>query len=57
MPVTVNGFWYYDETSKAVVWGGINLIPIKATNNELELKFSYGDKSQIAYNFTWKFSR
>jgi len=57
LPMTVDGFWYYDETSKVVVWGGINLIPIKVTNNELELKFSYGDKSQIAYNFTWKFSR
>jgi hypothetical protein len=57
VPVTVNGFWYYDETSRVIVWGGINLIPVKATNTELELKFSYGDKSQIGYNFTWKFSR
>lgn len=57
VPVTVSGFWYYDETSKVIVWGGLNLIPIKATNSELELKFSYGDKSQISYNFTWKFSR
>jgi len=57
VPATGNGFWYYDETSKVIVWGGLNLVPVKATNSELELKFSYGDKSQISYNFTWKFSR
>lgn len=57
IPMSVNGFWYYDETSKVIVWGGINLILIKATNNELELKFSYGDKLEIGYNFTWKFLR
>jgi hypothetical protein len=57
IPITSNGFWYYDETSKVVVWGGFNLVPVKATNSELELKFSYGDKSQISYNYTWKFSR
>lgn len=57
IPMTTNGFWYYDETSKVIVWGGLNLIPVKATNSDLELKFTYGDKSQISYNFTWKFSR
>ena len=57
IPITSNGFWYYDETSKVVVWGGFNLVPVKATSSELELKFSYGDKSQISYNYTWKFSR
>lgn len=57
LPITSNGFWYYDETSKVIVWGGLNLVPVKATNSELELKFSYGDKSQIGYNFTWKFTR
>ena len=57
VPATGNGFWYYDETSKVIVWGGLNLVPVKATNSELELKFSYGDKSQISYSFTWKFSR
>ena len=57
IPITTNSFWYYDETSKVIVWGGFNLVPVKATNSELELKFSYGDKSQISYNFTWKFTR
>lgn len=57
IPITTNGFWYYDETSKLIVWGGLNLVPIKATKSELELKFSYGDKNQISYNFTWKFTR
>jgi hypothetical protein len=57
LPITTNGFWYYDETSKVIVWGGFNLVPVKATKNELELKFSYGDKNQIGYNFTWKFTR
>lgn len=55
--ITSNGYWYYDETSKVIVWGGINLVPVKATNTELELKASYGDNSQIGFNFTWKFSR
>lgn len=57
IPMTTNGFWYYDESSKVIVWGGLNLIPVKATNSELELKFTYGDKSQISYSFTWKFRR
>lgn len=57
IPATGNSFWYYDETSKVIVWGGLNLIPVKATNSDLELKFTYGDKSQISYSFTWKFRR
>lgn len=57
IPITTNSFWYYDETYKFIVFGGFILVPVKATNSELELKSSYGDKSQISYNFTWKFTR
>lgn len=55
--VTANGYWYYDETAKMFNWGGINLLPVIATSNELVLKFKYGNNSQVGYNITWKYQR
>jgi hypothetical protein len=57
LSITGNGFWYYDETAKMFVWGGLQLHVVKATSTDLELKFSSGNYSQIGFNLTWKFKR
>ncbi len=57
LAITGNGYWYYDEIAKMLIWGGANLKIIKATATDLEVKFSSGNNSQVGFNLTWKFQR